>query len=218
MPTGSMSTTQSRCHTFDGTWPNRSGVFLRASRNFAGRILATALLGMRYSRWAGNQAFAVRGEATAWYNEVGVYVVIHVASPKPALSIAEGFVHSEEANLTSPHSGSRASFWMAPTVLRSERLEEPELTQKLNDLYTAEWNLYFNFFIPSVKLIRKTRIGSKIFKIHNKPKTPSQRLIESNAIPDETKEKLSRRVDEFNPFDLRKQMIRKVKNILKEVN
>ena len=32
----------------------------------------------------------------------------------------------------------------------------------LNQLYTTEWNLYINFFNPSVKLLEKYRDGSKI--------------------------------------------------------
>jgi hypothetical protein len=43
-----------------------------------------------------------------------------------------------------------------------QRFDNIELVDLLNDLYTKEWNLYFNFFIPSVKLINKVRDGSKI--------------------------------------------------------
>ena len=53
-----------------------------------------------------------------------------------------------------------------------QRFDKPELVDKLNELYTSEWNLYFNFFIPSVKLIEKSRVGSKIVKKYDSPKTP----------------------------------------------
>jgi len=37
-----------------------------------------------------------------------------------------------------------------------ERFEQLELVELLNDLYNSEWNDYFNFFIPSVKLYQQT--------------------------------------------------------------
>ncbi|MFQ5865493.1 MAG: hypothetical protein ACE5IW_09725 [bacterium] len=40
-----------------------------------------------------------------------------------------------------------------------QRFENPKLVEKLNEFYTTEWNYYFNFFIPSVKLIEKDSIG-----------------------------------------------------------
>jgi hypothetical protein len=99
-----------------------------------------------------------------------------------------------------------------------QRFDKPELVGLLNDLYTSQWYLYFNFFIPSVKLISKVRVGSKIIKKHDTPKTPFQRLMESDAVPKKTKEKLKKQLEELNPFELQKQMSKKIKNILKIVN
>lgn len=98
-----------------------------------------------------------------------------------------------------------------------QRFEQPNLTQKLNELYTA-WNLYFNFFMPSVKLISKTRVGSKIIKTYDEPKTPAQRVIESEHICQQTKTSLSRKIEELNPFHLQKTIFRQIQTILKEVN
>ena len=58
-----------------------------------------------------------------------------------------------------------------------ERLDKPELVEMMNDLYRKEFYYFVNFFLPSVKLISKKRIGSKIIKIHSSPKTPYQRLL-----------------------------------------
>jgi len=99
-----------------------------------------------------------------------------------------------------------------------QRFENAALTEKLNNLYTSEWNKYFNFFMPSVKLIRKTRVGSKIIKTHDKPKTPVQRLLESEHISQQTKDLLTQEFEQLNPFQLQKQMNRKIKQILKTVN
>ncbi len=99
-----------------------------------------------------------------------------------------------------------------------QRFDKPELVDRLNKLYTTEWNLYFNFFIPSVKLIEKHRQGSKITKKYDSPKTPLQRLLESKHIEDKMKNKLKEHYDKLNPFQLQKRMKRKIDAIIKLVN
>ena len=103
-------------------------------------------------------------------------------------------------------------------MLGYQRFDSPRLTDLINELYTSEWNDYFNFFIPSVKLISKTRIGSKIKKIHDKPKTPFQRLMESQHIDNQTKEQLQQHLRNLNPFHLHRKMASKIRLILKIVN
>jgi hypothetical protein len=99
-----------------------------------------------------------------------------------------------------------------------QRFDKPELVEKLNELYTSEWNSYFNFFIPSFKLVEKYRKGSKIVKKYDTPKTPYQRIHESQDISDETKRQLEERFNKLNPFELQERMFEKIKAILKEVN
>jgi hypothetical protein len=99
-----------------------------------------------------------------------------------------------------------------------QRFEQASLTEKLNDLYTTEWNRYFNFFIPSVKLVSKTRLGSRTVKIHDQPKTPVRRLLDSEHIAQHTKDRLTQQLQQLNPFELQKQMTQKIKQILKTVN
>jgi len=99
-----------------------------------------------------------------------------------------------------------------------QRFDKPELVVTLNDLYTTEWNLYFNYFTPSVKLIEKQRIGSKIIKKYDKPKTPFQRVLESEYIPSKTKKRLQEQFLTLNPFELKNQMMLKIRAILNIVN
>ena len=47
-----------------------------------------------------------------------------------------------------------------------------------------------NFFHPSAKLIKKTRIGSKVKKIYDAPQTPYQRVLAADGIPDKEKNRL----------------------------
>jgi hypothetical protein len=59
----------------------------------------------------------------------------------------------------------------------------------LGRLYDAA-RLYVNFFQPSFKLTSKTRVGAKVTKHYDVPATPCARLLMSDFIPEETKDKL----------------------------
>lgn len=93
------------------------------------------------------------------------------------------------------------------------RFENPEIVRTLNDLYKNEWRLFHNFFMPSVKLLEKQRIGSKLVKIHDSPKTPYQRILESQFIPAQTKHSLTRLFRTLNPFRLRRIIDEKIATI-----
>jgi len=94
-----------------------------------------------------------------------------------------------------------------------DRLDNPKVVPLLNDLYRKEWRLFHNFFLPSVKLIDKERIGSKTLKRYDPPKTPYQRIMESDHIPDSVKKGLSKQLEKLNPFLLRKKMETKLKRV-----
>lgn len=94
-----------------------------------------------------------------------------------------------------------------------DRLDNPMVVPLLNDLYRNEWRLFHNFFLPSVKLIDKERIGSKTLKRYDPPKTPYQRTMESDYIPNAVKKDLSKQLEKLNPFLLRKNMETKLKKI-----
>lgn len=92
------------------------------------------------------------------------------------------------------------------------RFDNPAMVPLLNELFTSEWRLYHNFFIPSVKLIDKHRVHSKIIKVFDKPKTPLQRVLEadSTVVSDDKKEQLRNLKKSLNPFMLRKIMESKI--------
>jgi hypothetical protein len=76
----------------------------------------------------------------------------------------------------------------------------------MNDLYTQEWRLYHNFFLPSVKLMEKTLVDGKAMKRYDQPKTPYQRVIESPYVSASVKRSLKEQFETLNPFRLRKAM------------
>jgi len=87
------------------------------------------------------------------------------------------------------------------------RYDTPGELQALNELY-AVLRLYTNFFQPSMKLIEKTRIGSKVCKKYDKAKTPYRRVLESGFIPDEAKEELEQLYVTLNPAKLNREVNR----------
>ena len=93
------------------------------------------------------------------------------------------------------------------------RFDNPEVVLQLNKLYKSEWRLFHNFFCPSVKLIEKQRIASKTIKRYDKPKTPYQRVMESQQITADTKKELTDLFQTLNPFLLRKAMEKRLKEV-----
>lgn len=96
------------------------------------------------------------------------------------------------------------------------RFDNPKIVDLLNDLYKNEWRLYHNFFLPSVKLIEKERVRSKVIKKHDKPKTPYQRVLEADSIDVSAaqKQKLKEQFEQLNPFELKKIIDKKIEKIL----
>jgi hypothetical protein len=82
-----------------------------------------------------------------------------------------------------------------------DRLEGAEEQALLADVYRPLCPL-LNFFMPTQKLKSKTRVGSKEFKVYDEPKSPFQRLIESNEVSEKTKDFLFWNSTLYNPVEL----------------
>jgi len=96
------------------------------------------------------------------------------------------------------------------------RFDNPDILGLFNDLYKNEWRLYHNFFMPSMKLVAKDRVGSRIVKKHDKPQTPFRRLLTSRFVDAQMKMNLKHQYLALNPFFLRKEIDRKLKIIFEK--
>jgi hypothetical protein len=67
-----------------------------------------------------------------------------------------------------------------------------------------------NYFLPTAKLIDKTRMGAKVRKVYDKPRSPYQRLLASPDLADEVKAELRRRYELYNPVLLQREVHRAV--------
>lgn len=97
------------------------------------------------------------------------------------------------------------------------RFDKPQIVDLLNDLYIHEWNWFVNFFSPSMKLLSSERIGSRKVKKYDNPKTPCQRLRETDEITHETRIRLSILMRTLNPFRLNEIINEKISRILEFV-
>jgi hypothetical protein len=81
------------------------------------------------------------------------------------------------------------------------RLEGLASVGVLNRLYAAA-RLFVNFFQPSFKLASKTRVGARVAKRYHPPTTPSERLLQSEAVSAEVKDKLRAVAVSLDPLRL----------------
>jgi hypothetical protein len=85
------------------------------------------------------------------------------------------------------------------------RFDTPEELQVLREIHSLV-RLHTNFFMPSAKLVSKTRDGSKVTKRYDKPTTPYRRVLASEDIDGKTKTALTAQFQTLNPADLRRRI------------
>lgn len=74
----------------------------------------------------------------------------------------------------------------------------------INDLYRGDLRLYKNFFQPVMKLVSKERIGGRVKRKYDVPRSPYQRLLESAQVSEKTKRELEAIHHSLNPAQLKR--------------
>lgn len=98
-------------------------------------------------------------------------------------------------------------------LLGWDRYDNQEAIDAINDLYENEQRLFDNLFKPSMKLIEKTRVGSKVVRHYDKAKTPFKRLLESRSYHKGKMGRLKGLVASLDPFTLSAIIDRKLNRI-----
>lgn len=93
------------------------------------------------------------------------------------------------------------------------RFDKPLLVELINDLYRQEWSLYQNHFIPTTKCIEKVKVTSKYKKRFDKAQTPYQRVLACAEVPASKTKALKALHKTLNPFELKRQIEKKLKVI-----
>lgn len=106
--------------------------------------------------------------------------------------------------------------WMWPRqLLGYGRLEEPQVVPLINRLFGEVWGPLHNFFLPSMKLIKKWREGAKWKRQHDLAQTAYQRLLAIEGMNAKKMRRLRDQFDSLDPFALHQQVERQLKPILK---
>lgn len=87
-----------------------------------------------------------------------------------------------------------------------ERYDKEELVFMMNQIYANVFNILHNFYIPQLKSIEVTREGSKYKRKYDTPKTPYQRLMNSENLSKYQKQRLKEKFDTLNPIQLKKDL------------
>jgi len=85
------------------------------------------------------------------------------------------------------------------------RFDTPEELEVLREIH-ALVRLHTNFFMPSAKLVSKTRDGSKVTKRYDKPATPYRRVLARDDVDGKAKDALTAQFEALNPADLRRRI------------
>jgi hypothetical protein len=85
--------------------------------------------------------------------------------------------------------------------------------EALNDLYRNELRLFKNCFQPVMKLSKKERVGGKIHREYDEPRTPYERVMESSLISTQTKRQLKKLYESLNPAELKRTIDRKLTSV-----
>ena len=103
-------------------------------------------------------------------------------------------------------------------LLGWDRYDSLEAQAAINDLYRHELRLMMNLFQPSVKLVRKTRVGARLRRQYDRPQTPLDRLLASGVGDPAQLRALQRLRARLDPFALAAAIDHKLQAIYRLAN
>jgi len=82
------------------------------------------------------------------------------------------------------------------------RYDSPAAQVAIHALYRHELRLFQNLFLPSVKLLAKQRVGARVRRRYDAPRTPLERVLACPEIAPQVAAELHRQRDRLDPFAL----------------
>jgi hypothetical protein len=105
--------------------------------------------------------------------------------------------------------------WMWPRqLLGYGRLEVEALVEPVSGLYRDVWGPLMNFFLPGLKLKEKWREKSAWKKRYEPARTAYQRLMDEGVLDRRQRRELRERYESLDPFELKRELERRLKPIL----
>jgi hypothetical protein len=94
-----------------------------------------------------------------------------------------------------------------------ERYDNAEVVPRMNALCQGALNQLLNYFLPTMKLESKERIGSKVVRKYGETLTPLDRVLACGEASAATKVRLRAEKGALNPFALKREVDRQLKEI-----
>ncbi len=82
------------------------------------------------------------------------------------------------------------------------RYDSPAAQAAIHALYRHELRLLQNLFLPSVKLVGKERVGARVRRRYDAPRTPLERVLACPGLDAHVAAELRRQRDRLDPFAL----------------
>lgn len=93
------------------------------------------------------------------------------------------------------------------------RYDSPQALIAMNELYCDQLRLLHNVFLPSVKLMRKTRVGSRLRRHYDPPRTALDRLLATSGAKPPRLAALRALRERIDPFKLSASIDRKLRAV-----
>jgi transposase InsO family protein len=103
-------------------------------------------------------------------------------------------------------------------LLAWDRYDTHEAVAAMNDLYGQELRLWLNLFLPSVKLLKKVRVGSRVRRVYDAARTPFERVKTCPQADPEKVAELEELRKRLDPFQLSRIIERKLERISRLAN
>jgi transposase InsO family protein len=103
-------------------------------------------------------------------------------------------------------------------ILGYLRYDSGPAQKAINELYQNELRILQNLFLPAMKLIKKTRVGSKLKRSYDKAQTPLERLLVCSQADPVKVQQLKRLREQTDPFELAKRIEQKLERIFDMAN
>jgi hypothetical protein len=94
-----------------------------------------------------------------------------------------------------------------------ERYDNPAVVPLINALCKGPLNQLLNYFLPTMKLENKERVGSKVVRKYGQTMTPLSRVLACLEVTAGTKARLRAQKQTLNPFALTREVERQMKVI-----
>ena len=98
-------------------------------------------------------------------------------------------------------------------LLGWDRYDSRAAVEAINAVYRQELRLWMNLYLPSVKLMKKVRVGSKVRRVYSPAQTPFERVLKSGQVNARRVAELRKLRSTLDPFQLASSIDRKLESI-----